>query len=528
MKNIIHRVFTLTLCFLLLFTFSSQILAEEPFYANEETADGTTLDYIAPIFNTGVTPQAEDGNLVIVLDPGHGGGDPGANPVKGLYESDLNLKVSLYCKTYLEQFSNVTVYVTHENFYKKDAAKLGLADRAAIAKKYNADILISMHFNSATVTTLNGSEVYISCLEEYSLEALATAILNGLGDLGLTEIGVKTRVSESGDLWYDQTRLADYYGIIRGSCKQEIPSIIVEHCFINNPDEYATFADSDEKLQRMGESDAKAIVKTFGLDQDTSDSDLADIKKAALKELKAVYNAKDPAYYDAYYRAKIEEIYTDAVHRIEIANHKSKVDITLNRAITTLQYYPELPFTDVSVDDWFYNAVTFNTEKEIFYGTSEDTFSPHRAITRGEFIAVIGRLAEAEIYYPAQTKFTDVDPESYYAPYINWAAQNKIILGTTKTTFSPKSDIRREDLIRIMHNYCIAKKIELPLINQKTIYDFSDGIKTDTWAINDMNWAISCGLINGYEDNTLRPTKNISRAETAEIMMNFIKMIPGK
>ncbi|MBQ4092846.1 MAG: S-layer homology domain-containing protein, partial [Firmicutes bacterium] len=157
--------------------------------------------------------------------------------------------------------------------------------------------------------------------------------------------------------------------------------------------------------------------------------------------------------------------------------------------------------------------------------TSEDTFSPNRPITRGDFITVIGRMEQAEVYYPAPGKFTDVDPEAYYAPYINWATNHKIVAGISETKFAPKDDIRREDLIRMIHNFCITKKIELPVVSESTIKDFTDGNKTDTWAVDDVNWALSVGLIHGYEDNTIRPTRNITRAESAEIMKNFLNTI---
>ena len=520
------KLFILTLCFVMLFTFSGNVFASDSYYADEESADGTPLFEEITLFSTGLFEDtADDGKFVIVLDPGHGGIDPGANPVKGRYESNLNIEVAKACKAYIESnVPNATVYLTHENYYNTDTAKLELAERAAIAKSKKADIFISLHFNSSTNNTMKGTEVYISCLEEYALADLANNIHNNLGDLGLEKRGVKTRVSESGDLWFDGIRLADYYGIIRGNCKQEIPAIIVEHCYINNNDEYEAYASTPEKLKILGEADAKAIIKTFGLDKDTAADTLKQEKDTALAELDNAYQSMNAKHYNTYYREKIAEICNDAKHRIEIATHSSKIEVNLNRALLTLKNYPNLPYTDVTVDDWFYDAVTFVTDNELFYGTSEDTFSPNRAITRGEFITVVGRMNDAEVYYPATGKFTDVDPEAYYAPYINWASKTNIVAGISDTKFAPKDDIRREDLIRMIHNYCIKEKIELPVISNATIKDFTDGKQTDTWAVDDVNWALSVGLIHGYEDDTIRPTRNITRAESAEIMKNFLNL----
>lgn len=217
-KNTLKKL-SLFFCILLLLAFGSNVCAAEaPYYADEEAGTfGRDPIEITPY--NGIVPRAAaDGNLIVVIDPGHGGIDGGASNGSA-NERDLNLKVAQYCKTYLEKYPNVTVYLTRSD---NESKKLELTERADIGAQYGADIIISMHFNSGGG---KGAEAYISCLEEYELKNFATAVVNNLGDLGLNKRGVKTRESSIKEYWYDGERLADYYGMIREPAEEKFPAL---------------------------------------------------------------------------------------------------------------------------------------------------------------------------------------------------------------------------------------------------------------------------------------------------------------
>ncbi len=228
-----------------------------PAYADEE--DEAVLDTV--VYSSGDV-ASDDGELVIVLDPGHGGTQIGAaDATQTVVEKEINLKVAQYTKEYLERYDGVTVYLTRD--FDSD---LELSERADIAAELGADVLISQHFNSFTDTTMNGAEVYISVLDEYKDEELAADILANLASLGIsTERGIRQVASQNGTMWTDGERLADYYGIIRNSAKNDIPAIIVEHCFLSNADDVEKFASDDVKLKMLGIADARAIAARFGL-----------------------------------------------------------------------------------------------------------------------------------------------------------------------------------------------------------------------------------------------------------------------
>ncbi|MGN0963405.1 MAG: N-acetylmuramoyl-L-alanine amidase, partial [Clostridia bacterium] len=468
MQKKIFPLLPVLLCFLILFPLCAPVSAAESSLYTEEEESGYPDDFTVTPFS-GISPlAADDGKFVIVLDPGHGGKDGGAS-ANGANESNLNMKVALYCKQYLEQYPNVTVYLTRPD----NSIYRGLEERAAIAAEYGADIVVSIHFNAGGS---RGAEVFVSRLEEYALTDLAQNIVNNLSGLGITNRGVKTRTSENGTYWIDNIRLADYYAMIRNPAYYEIPSIIVEHCFIDSSD-YAAFANSDAKLQALGEADAKAIVSTFRLDEKISETTLANKKYTAMEELNNQYESMDLHRYNSTFQNRINSVYEDAKNRIENAVCTGKIDLTLQRTLKTMANYPQLGenetvFSDVMKTDWFCPAVLYCTDHKLFYGTTESTFSPHLYITRGMFIAVLGRMEGIEEKTPCETKFSDVSANQYYAPHIKWASEQNIVAGLSETTYGPDIPIRREDLLRMLCNYCEVKGISLTETSTKTIGDF--------------------------------------------------------
>ncbi len=196
--------------------------------------------------------------IVVVLDPGHGGSDNGAcNATLKTNEKNSNWEMTLACKAYLENYENVKVILTRENRDEYSS----LSARVQVAEVNEADLFVSLHSNSTSydVSGVNGCEVYRSVVEPFASNTnqLAADICANLSALGLTNRGVKTRKST---ILPDD----DYYTVIADCIMSGIPSLIVEHAFVNNRFD-ASFLNSPAKLKAMGEADAKAIAKYFNL-----------------------------------------------------------------------------------------------------------------------------------------------------------------------------------------------------------------------------------------------------------------------
>ncbi len=203
----------------------------------------------------------------IVLDPGHGGRFSGA-VYYGMAEKNMTLTLANYLRDYLiNNYTGVTVYMTREldMDFDDDIVK-ELEKRAIIAKGYNADYFVSLHFNASEAHDAKGASIYASRslnVTDKSKE-LGSCILSELTGLGLYDNGVTTR--SSSDHFDDTGYALDYYAVLRHNAARDIPAVIVEHCFMDNAEDQA-FLGSDEKLKVLAEADARGIAKFLGLKQ---------------------------------------------------------------------------------------------------------------------------------------------------------------------------------------------------------------------------------------------------------------------
>ena len=236
--------------------------------AEEEIANGMASE--ASIMSMDEFSRAATGGMTICLDPGHGGSDSGANAF-GQKESALTLKIANYCREELAKYDvNVVMTRTTDSRPSENTAQ-DLIDRVMMAKKEGASYIISIHLNSAASTSAHGAEVYFpNTSGNASLssngQAMAKAIQSQLVALGLYDRGIKIRNYMDGSTSSNPNSSdRDYYGIIRYAKEQNISGLIIEHCFLNNPDEYNKYLSSDAKLQQLGVADAKGIVSALGL-----------------------------------------------------------------------------------------------------------------------------------------------------------------------------------------------------------------------------------------------------------------------
>ena len=204
-------------------------------------------------------------NVVVVLDPGHGGSDSGTNG-SGIKEKDLNLKIAQYCKAELEQYFGVTVYMT-----RTTDTYVSLDDRTTMAKNWGANVIVSIHINNSSSASASGVEIYYpnnnynSQIGSQGSE-LASKILSQLTALGLTNRGTKIR--NANDTTYPDGSKADYYSIIRNAKIKGFAGIIVEHAFLSNSKD-VSFLSSDANLKKLGVADATGIAQYFGLSKES-------------------------------------------------------------------------------------------------------------------------------------------------------------------------------------------------------------------------------------------------------------------
>ncbi len=111
-----------------------------------------------------------------------------------------------------------------------------------------------------------------------------------------------------------------------------------------------------------------------------------------------------------------------------------------------------MPFADVSVECYCGTAVLWAVEQGITKGTSETTFSPNRACTRGQAVTFLYRYTGAQAE-PEGHPFTDVPAGAYYAAPISWAYAHQVVNGMTPTTFAPDATCSRAQIVTILYRF---------------------------------------------------------------------------
>lgn len=247
--------------------------------ASEEVAEGIMASNPEAAMalvdeDSDIATQANEG-VTICLDPGHGGNDSGAIGVNNVYEKNLTLKIAQYCKQELEKY-NCHVVMT-----RTGDTNPSLEERADYAKSQGAQYLISIHLNSAAGGGAVGAEVYYPNTHwrpdiSQNGKNVAQAIQSQLVSLGLYDRGIKFRTIDTNiypdPFRYDDSSVADYYGIIRNAKYNGLTGMIIEHCFINNVSDYNNYLNSDAKLQKLGVADANGIVSALGLTKASENS----------------------------------------------------------------------------------------------------------------------------------------------------------------------------------------------------------------------------------------------------------------
>ena len=108
-----------------------------------------------------------------------------------------------------------------------------------------------------------------------------------------------------------------------------------------------------------------------------------------------------------------------------------------------------MPFADIPVGSYYYDAVLWAVENDITKGTSDTTFSPNMTCTRAQIVAFLWRSEKSPAAGTANP-FADVKSTAYYADAVLWAAKEDITKGTTNTTFSPDADCTRAQIVTFL------------------------------------------------------------------------------
>ena len=164
---------------------------------------------------------------------------------------------------------------------------------------------------------------------------------------------------------------------------------------------------------------------------------------------------------------------------------------------------PDFPFTDVSVNAWYYEAVKYVYENGIMNGMDRYSFQPNGTLTRAMVWTMLAR-------------FDGVDTEggnSWYAKAQEWATATGVSDGE-----NPTGEVTREQLITMLWRYAGSPTYTADLSSYVDTADIS------SWAEQAMCWAVATGVIEGDENSALTPKASTTRAQAAAMLMRFIEL----
>lgn len=181
-------------------------------------------------------------------------------------------------------------------------------------------------------------------------------------------------------------------------------------------------------------------------------------------------------------------------------------------------------FDDVDSDRWSAKYIYDLYNSNIVSGYSNNMFYPTKNITRAEFVKILAGIAGVTSdELSGSTNFKDVASNSWYSGYVAWAVNNGITDGTSFTTFSPNSNITREQMATMIYRFVTSKGIKLP--ENETVINFTDANTFSSWATNAIYAIQKAGIISGFDNNSFYPKYNTTREQACKILSLLIDII---
>ena len=179
-------------------------------------------------------------------------------------------------------------------------------------------------------------------------------------------------------------------------------------------------------------------------------------------------------------------------------------------------------FTDTK-DRWMDPAVTYLRARDVAQGIGNNIYNADKNITRVEFTTLLVRMLDLKPGTGAPVEFKDADKIPAYAKECIDIASSYGLIEGYEGYFSPTDNITRQDMFVITHRALTITNILPATIPDKAV-DFADFGNVSAYAQEPVTVLAKLGLIDGYEDNTIRPLTNTKRGECAQFLYNVLEL----
>ncbi len=181
------------------------------------------------------------------------------------------------------------------------------------------------------------------------------------------------------------------------------------------------------------------------------------------------------------------------------------------------------PYEDVNEGQWFYDAALYNYYNGLMDGVETGKFGPNLSVTRAMMVTILWRMEGRPVVNYAMS-FEDVAEGAWYTEAVRWAAANGIVNGVSETRFAPNDPITREQMAAILYRYAKYCGIDVSVGEDTNILSYKDFDEISEYAIPAFQWACGSGVMSGRADGFLQPKAGATRAEVAQLIMNFLKL----
>ncbi len=184
---------------------------------------------------------------------------------------------------------------------------------------------------------------------------------------------------------------------------------------------------------------------------------------------------------------------------------------------------PSAGFTDVNpnLSNWTHKPIDYVLNHKYMQGMSDTSFFPDGVISRAMVVQVLYAM-DGKPAPGASAGFSDVSAGRWFTNAVNWAANNHIVSGYSKSSFRPEEPVSRQQLVTIVYRYAQYKRYDSTASG--TIADFEDADSLSDYAVIPMKWAIGHRIISGMRvegHSILSPKGTATRAQLAVILKAF-------
>ena len=216
-----------------------------------------------------------------------------------------------------------------------------------------------------------------------------------------------------------------------------------------------------------------------------------------------------------------EEVELTRVSDTEYTFTMPRSRVTVEAAFAEIDHADVCPgrvYADLDPDAWYHAAVDYVIENGMMDGVGGGLFAPGSSLNRAMMAQVLWNL-EGNPEASAAAEYGDVASDAWYHDAVQWATAECIVDGYGGV-YGPEDDITREQMALMLYRYTRYMGCGTAQGGME-IREFSDYEAISDWALEAMTWAVNAGVLNGRGGGVLGPAGHATRAEAAQILMNF-------